>query len=88
MHASMTLVLAARRQARGGLTLAGLSALLLWLLVGVQAAYWGWRVWGNPVPEPQPLPVRSAEAVDPARMARALGAGAPAAPSEAESALP
>lgn len=86
MHASMTPLLTASRRAYGGVTLAGLSALLLWLLVGLQAAYWGWRVWGNPVPEPRPLPAGSVAAVDPARIARALGAGASAAPSGAVSA--
>lgn len=70
-----------KRPALGRATLAGLSAFLLWLLVGLQAAYWGWGAWAIPTPEPRPLPAGSVVAVDPARIAQALGAGASPAPA-------
>lgn len=88
MQVLLSLRSAARCPPYGRATPASIVALLLWLLVGVQAAYWGWRVWGNLPPEPQPLPPSSTAAVDIERVARALGAGAFAEPSAAGMALP
>jgi len=47
-------------------------AWVLWLLVGLQAAYWGWRLWGSAAVQLPALSPISVANVDPQRMARVL----------------
>mgnify|MGYP001627068428 CR=1 FL=1 len=71
------------RRMLGHDALRGLLTLGLWLLVGLQGAYWGWRAWGCSPLEPLAAPPSSIAVVDAAQMARALegSAAGVAAPS-------
>lgn len=60
-----------------------LAAAVVWLLVGVSAAGWFWRVWGRSVVVPVPVAVAQRPQVDADTVARALGAGAASTPTEA-----
>lgn len=52
------------------------AGVIVWMLAGLQAAYWGWQGWGRAAPsQPQPLPPASAPVIDAQRVARALGGG-------------
>jgi len=49
---------------------------LVWLVLGLTAAAWGWRVWGHVGFEPLPLPPFELAQPDSGRVALALGRGA------------
>ena len=57
-------------------TTARWAAALVWLLLGLSAAAWGWRVWGHVGFQPLPLPAFELAQPDSGRVALALGRGA------------
>lgn len=57
-------------------TTARWAAALVWLLLGLSAAAWGWRVWGHVGFQALPLPAFELAQPDSGRVALALGRGA------------
>lgn len=65
------------------------AAAWVWLLLGLTAAGWGWRVWGHVGFEPLPLPPFELSQPDSGQIALVLGHGAvPEAPAASLSATP
>jgi hypothetical protein len=60
---------------RGRVAVVALVTVAIWLGAGLQGAYWAGRLWGAEAPVVSALPPTSAPVIDPARVARALGAG-------------
>lgn len=59
----------------GRAVMAILVAVAVWLLAGMQLAYWGARIWGQTAAVVPPPLTASVPEVDAARIARTLGAG-------------
>lgn len=57
---------------------------VIWLLVGLSAAVWFWRLWGHAPLVPVPVATMQRQPVDSGTVARALGAGGVAASAPAE----
>jgi hypothetical protein len=61
---------------RTGASLApSLASWVVWSLVGVSVAAWGWPLWSQEAPQALPLPVAEPIAANTQAVAKALGAG-------------